>query len=892
MNAPNRAPGNGACRLLLARLPMMVAAILLARTASAAGTGIDDELVFDAAFLPAGASSRLDLERFAQADYVAPGTYRGDIRLNGQWQARTDILYREVEGVSRLCLDPASLQAYGIAPDRLRLDPARPPELAWPQAVFCGTIGDIVPDASATFDAGSQTLELQVPQLYLRSEARGHVDPSQWDAGVRAFALSYNANAYHYDSGGASRYSGFVGLNATGRLAGWQLVHQGAMTLGGSQSQRYRSTAAYLQHDIVPWKAQLVLGDTSTPGDLFESVRLQGLRVGSDDRMLPQSQRGFAPVIRGVAETNARVIVRQRGAVLHEASVAPGPFELDDLYPTGYAGDLEVEVREADGRSRRFTVPYSAVPQLLRPGQSRWSISAGRVDESTLRAAPDMLQLQYQRGLSNTLSTYGGVVAGQDYHAGLAGAAINTSFGALAADVSLARTAVQGLPTMSGSSFRLAYNRNVVRTGTSFAVAAYRYATRDYVGLRDWASLRDARARDLDIDTVARQRNRMDLSMNQRLGERGGQLFVIGTRRDFWNAPGRQLDLSIGYSNQWKALSYSLNFQRTRDSIDFGRDHLQDSIPGAIVPELRAQQARVDNRLMLMVSLPLGRSPRAPLGNLMHNRSRNGEPATQLSTNGLYARDDRFSYGATLSRIAGSNSVDLNGGYRGSRGQWSASVSRGSRYSQLGMGATGGMVLHGDGLTFAPPLGDTIALVHAAGAAGARIENGGGARLDKRGYAVVPFLTPYQLNTISIDPKGTGFDVELQETARSVAPRAGSLVRLGFSTRASHGLMVDARTNDDRPLPFGAEATDAEGTPIGVVGQGSRLLLSGLQASGPVQVQWGPGSDEHCVMQVDVPSARSSGEYTVLEARCEMSAAAADSLPAARPRVATLEQAP
>jgi len=892
MNAPIRAPGNGACRLRHARLPMLVATILFAHSASAAESGIDDVVTFDAAFLPAGASARLDLERFAQADYVAPGTYRGDVRLNGQWQARTDILYREVQGGSRLCLDPAHLQAYGVAVDRLQADPEHLPALPWPQELFCASLGDLVPGATATFDAGSQTLDLQVPQLYLRSEARGYVDPSQWDAGVPAFALSYNANAYHYNNGSTARYSGFLGLNATGRVAGWQLVHQGAMTLGGNQPQRYRSTAAYLQHDIVRWKAQLMLGDTSTPGDQFEGVRLRGVRLGSDDRMLPQSQRGFAPVIRGVAETNARVIVRQRGSVLHEASVAPGPFELDDLYPTGYAGDLEVEVREADGRSRRFTVPYSAVPQLLRPGQSRWSMSAGRVDESSLRAAPELLQLQYQRGLSNTLSTYGGMVVGEDYRAGLAGAAINTSFGAVAADVSLARTAVQGLPPMSGSSFRLAYNRNVVRTGTSFAVAAYRYATRDYVSLRDWASLRDARARDLDIDTVARQRNRMDLSMNQQLGERGGQLFVIGTRRDFWNAPGRQLDLSIGYSNQWKALSYSVNFQRTRDSIDFGRGYLQDSIPGVEMPAARAQQARVDNRLMLMVSLPLGRSPRAPLGNLMHTRSRNGEPATQLSTNGISSRDDRFSYGATLSRIAGSNSADINTGYRGARGQWTASISNGSDYTQLGMGAAGGMVLHGDGLTLSPPLGETAALVHAAGAAGARIENGGGARLDKRGYAVVPFLTPYQLNTISIDPKGTGFDVELQETARSVAPRAGSLVRLAFSTRASHGLMVDARTDDGRPLPFGAEATDGQGTNVGVVGQGSRLLLTGLQTSGPVQVQWGPGSDEQCVMQVQVPTSRSSDGYTVVEARCQTAAAAQQSEPGARPHLATLEKAP
>ena len=67
------------------------------------------------------------------------------------------------------------------------------------------------------------------------------------------------------------------------------------------------------------------------PGELFDSVRLRGASLFSDDRMLPDSQTGFAPVVRGVAETNARVSVRQRGVLLDEVSVAPGPFVLNDF---------------------------------------------------------------------------------------------------------------------------------------------------------------------------------------------------------------------------------------------------------------------------------------------------------------------------------------------------------------------------------------------------------------------------------------------------------------------------------------------------------------------------------------------------------------------------------
>lgn len=891
MNAPCRVPVNGACRLRHARLPVLVATFVLAHSVSAETPHGPDTVEFDPAFLPVGASTRLDLQRFSQDGYVAPGTYRGDIRLNGQWQARTDIVFRDVDGVSRLCLDPAALVRYGIAPQRLHGDPQRLPAVAWPETVYCGELGDLIPGATARFDGGTQSLDLEVAQVYLSSEARGYVDPSQWDAGVSALALGYNANVYRYSSGGRARYSNYLGLNASGRIAGWQLFHQGALTGGGSQPQSYRSNAAYLQHDIVPWKAQLLLGDTATPGDLFESVRLRGARLGSDERMLPQSQRGFAPTVRGVAETNARVIVRQRGNVLLETSVAPGPFEIQDLYPTGYAGDLDVEVVEADGRSRRFTLPYSAVPQLLRPGQSRWGVAAGRVDENNLRNAPEMLQLQYQRGLSNAVSTYGGAVFGADYQSLLAGTAVNTAFGAFAADATWARTAVAGVPQMSGSSFRLAYNRNVTRTGTSFAIAAYRYATEGFVSLRDWAALRDTQARDLDHNAVSRQRNRMDVSMNQRLGERGGQLFVIGTRRDYWNAPGRQLDLSVGYSNQWKSLSYSLNFQRTRDSIDFTQGFLGPR-PGEGLDPVIATPTRVDNRLMLMVSMPLGRSVHAPTATFMQTRSRTAEPSTQLSTNGLLPSDDRVSYGASLSRISGSNSVDVNSGFRGSRGQVSANVSRGSGYSQIGLGASGGMVLHAGGLTLAPPLGETLALVHAEGAAGARVENSGGARVDRKGYAVVPFLTPYQLNTISIDPKGTGYSVQLDETARMVAPRAGALVRLEYTTTVGQSLMVDALTDEGLPLPFGAQATDAQGNPVGVVGQGSRLLLSGLKASGPVQVQWGESAEKQCVLPVQLPEVAGADGYTIINGRCRALAATPPAPADPRTRTTALENAP
>ncbi len=83
--------------------------------------------------------------------------------------------------------------------------------------------------------------------------------------------------------------------------------------------------------------------------------------------MLPDSLRGYAPVVRGIANSNARVTVFQGKSQLYETTVAPGPFAIDDLFATNFSGDLTVVVTEADGSVSTFTVPFSAVPQSMRP---------------------------------------------------------------------------------------------------------------------------------------------------------------------------------------------------------------------------------------------------------------------------------------------------------------------------------------------------------------------------------------------------------------------------------------------------------------------------------------------------------------------------------------------
>lgn len=70
--------------------------------------------------------------------------------------------------------------------------------------------------------------------------------------------------------------------------------------------------------------------------------------------MLPDSQRGFAPTIRGVAHSNARVSVRQHGYTIYETYVALAHLSLAISSPLRKAAILRsrsMKVMEANARS-------------------------------------------------------------------------------------------------------------------------------------------------------------------------------------------------------------------------------------------------------------------------------------------------------------------------------------------------------------------------------------------------------------------------------------------------------------------------------------------------------------------------------------------------------------
>ncbi len=53
-------------------------------------------------------------------------------------------------------------------------------------------------------------------------------------------------------------------------------------------------------------------------------MQFRGVQLMSDDEMQPDSMNGFAPIVRGVAHSNAKVTIAQHGYVIYETYVSPG----------------------------------------------------------------------------------------------------------------------------------------------------------------------------------------------------------------------------------------------------------------------------------------------------------------------------------------------------------------------------------------------------------------------------------------------------------------------------------------------------------------------------------------------------------------------------------------
>ena len=785
------------------------ASFLAPRLAAANTPRFNPGFVFQAGAL----DSREALAALTPNAGVSPGRYQVAVRINREPFGNHDIAFdKNDEGRLMPCLTLTMLESMGVRVDGL--GPAA--EATGDKA--CVELARLIPGATTTLDAANLALEVSVPQIAMRRKGTRGIERDQWNPGITAAFANYQVSAQqgHNRHQGTTRRHDLY-LSGGANFGAWRLRTQQALRENPYGKREWQSAYTYLQRDVPGFDARLTLGESFTQGDLFRSVPVTGALVTSAGDMLPDGQLSYAPVVRGHANSRARLEVLQNGYPIYATYVSAGPYEITDINISGGDGELEVVLTEDDGQVRRYTQPYATLANLLRGGTWRYGAVLGRYNGAATSVAPMVWQGTAATGVGWGSTVFGGVMASDFYRALNLGFAKDLgALGAASFDVttSAAQVDTPQQDRTQGQSYSLRYGK-AFASRTQLRFAGYRYSTEGY---RDFEEA--IRERERDSRFHGGRRSRLEASVYQYLPG-GSSVNLTFSQEDYWQQDQSRKQFQLGYNTRVADVSLSLYGMQTLDQYNC-----------------------TDRQFGLTASLPLDFGHRNSA--TLDIRSSNGRTSQQAALIGSLD-ENRLSYRlAGTHEAQGAQTASASLAYNGRLANLGAGYTEGGDFRSFSVNAGGAAVWHADGVTLGSYLGETAGLVHVPGVEGLGLENAPGALTDARGYALVPYLRAYRANAVTLDTRDLGPGIELANGTAQVVPTHGAIVKTTFDARRVSRILLTVRNLEGQPLPFATRVLDGTGTPLGMLAQAGQALLATHAQPQNLHFRWGPGDDQRC----------------------------------------------
>lgn len=691
-----------------------------------------------------------------------------------------------------------------------------------------GDISEYIPGARYDFSPDTQVLQLRIPQQFRNTRLSGETNPANWDDGIPAIWSSYYVSGSHQQTDADSSRANWASLDSGVNIGPWRFRN----TSNWGSDSGWQSINTTLERDVKRLRSQFRAGQTSTNGELFDSVQMTGVTLETDTAMSPSGLQGFAPVVRGIANSDAKVTVKQNGYTIYQTNVSAGPFELRDLSQVTAGADLEVTVEEADGTQRSFIQASSSVPIMQREGALKYSVSAGKYRDVNHGEEPAFGQATLIYGLPFGTTVYGGVLGASMYRAGLIGVGADLHrLGSFSLDLTQAQTAfadTRGKAT--GQSWRAQYAKDFPATDTTLTLASYRYSTSGFYTFQEALDQRNGGYDGNDMYSYRNaynRRSRLQLNVSQSLNG-WGSVYANAWQQNYWGMSGRERSVSLGYSSSWHGANWSVNYSLTK-----------------------TPSTRDDRQFSLSLNIPLSRFLPEAWATYNLTSSKTGTATHQVGINGSLLEDNNLTYNLqqNYTRDNIGNGAYLSSRYRASMGDFSTSYSYQKNSKQWGYSAQGSVVGHSHGVTLGRSVQDAFAVVHITDGDNVKVESAQGIYTDAWGNAIVPTLTPYRRNTVTVNTHGRD-DIDIQDAAVDTIPTRGAVVAADFSARAGKRALLTL-THHRGVVPFGA-VLSMEGM-TAIVGEGGEVYVTGLKGTQAFTVQWGDTPEARCAGRVSVP---------------------------------------
>lgn len=744
-----------------------------------------------------------------------PGVARDlylEVTLNGQ---RTSLIVHFREANRRLSASGRDLGDIGVAIDKLGVAA---------DALDAEIELDSIPGLHYDYDAGRQTIDLQVPDSIRKPYTFDTRALTQTPVATssRGFLINYDAFAQSDTAAQLALYSEERYFDTNGVLSNTGIAYL------------YRDQHSYVRYDT-SWSMSnpdklttTQFGDTiSSSLDWSRSIRLGGFQWRSNFALRPDLVTFPLQSLTGSAVVPSAVDLYINNVRQYSGNVPSGPFIVNNVPGITGAGEATVITHDALGRTISTSLPLYVDTRMLAAGLSSYSFEAG-----FLRRAYGIESLSYdprpalsasaRRGVSDTLTLEG--------HAEATGGLVNAGAGALV------RLGMAGV--VNGSLSASLGGLSGVQAGLGYQLIEPHFSI-DAQTLRAYRNYGDLAARDGTPVPTATDRVTVALPFFSR---QTVSVSYIGYR--FPGLPASRIG----------SLSYTLNFGNLA-SLTFStyKDFMQHDAQG----------------IFLSASFGLGNntSINASVGR------QNGQSTYNLNAQRPPDYGGGWGWGV---QAGGSGSIpyrQAQAQYLGKYGEVTAVAQDVDKRVNASLDLNGSIVLMDHSILPARRIDDGFALVSTDGVAGVPVlhENRVIGTTDRNGHLLIPDLNAYQHNQVAIDSMKLPADARIATTAMDLVPKAHAGLLASFRVTRYSAASLILHGPDGKVLPPGTRVHHVESGGDTIVGYDGLTFVENLQHDNHLDVENGA---LHCTLTFAYERPRDGSLPTLGPLTCNPSTAA------------------
>lgn len=600
-----------------------------------------------------------------------------------------------------------------------------------------------------------------------------------------------------------------------------------------SHNNKVQPLYTYAQKNIGQDHQTLQFGQINAIDSVFAGVPVTGVQVVPEQAL---KRKNSSIIINGIAQSQARVEVRQAGMLIYTAIVNPGAFALTDITPALGLIKFDVEVIESNGDINSFSV-HNTPAEASHEDLFSYSVTAGKLNTYGQPGVekPVMISGTGNWSLSDELALSAGLALSDNSYEAM-GTSLDNQF------TPQTRLSIRNVTSHHKK-------RNTVGTQTDLSLNSQFQNTVNLGGYISHQSSGFTQFQEtLSLPKQTKGDNQQNTQFSISAGwaslSHGNFTTSLTTSTQRYSS-GRQMYGS--WNKTFKRATLSVNVQKS--TTDFSND------------DLYAEKRR-DTRVAsyFKIDIPLGTT--RTVSTFMNTANNSSSFGTTYDDR----THERLSYRLSTDR----NTARNTNSFSGSLNKLSNSHQARLGYSQSNRESTalngqlrGAIALHDEGVTFSPyHLNDTFAVASVSDTPDVKLNTPNGpVWTDSKGRALISNIQPYHATRIDISTPSLPKNTDVMNASKTLRPGRGSVVKADYPVLTSRRVLLSASYDHGNKPAKGAAVYTANNTFLTTVIDDGKIFLNDAKPNEVLHIR--DGDDGPCT--ISVPPAKPSDSQEFFE---------------------------